>query len=404
MPFLDPDSILAKDLRSRLQQFFPVYLQSTFSGSQKKLLLRYFALTEFSEFPDPEGEQARNAVWKEAMEAASAECWALFLSCPPNLQRLLETSLAEMAEGYLAPKDVAQRIASFIVRVFACDVGDSLRDVDYAGLREAISEMKNSEGSRTFFTTQHKKYKMLTTARKGMGFMFSPVPSPDDFPEFLPEAMQRTPADLGEVDHSIRKPRSRPLKDGGGKSMVWDREVVQKEAVRFWKAFIEEQCDGRPSFVPLYAFYCWIRKSHILGRPELTSLNAPAWRPFETTGRVPALEDLQEDKNTNVEDEVYANEIKIWAADFAASLPEHEAYICCYYYAGGKTLAECAEALGLAGASSLERRLKSFIRRCREVMTQFFDLRDNDRAKEIFVETLQDECKKRFCPRQDTRM
>lgn len=121
---------------------------------------------------------------------------------------------------------------------------EKVRDKLYKNLRGIISNIKN------FLTLSERP-----EGQRDEQFFYA-VRKPDNGAViFSPEQLERTPKDLAPPDRDIFYFQKETR---GEETFAWKGKVVEREAVRFWYAFVGENNNGAAAYVPLYAFYRWL--------------------------------------------------------------------------------------------------------------------------------------------------
>lgn len=369
-------------LRQSMLDLFPHVLESLASYSLRKKIVAHF-------IPGAKADDKLNEYWQMARPEAVNECWAIFMSMPEKIRAAFEEAQDELAIGAIGEEDISKRVCEAAVSIFVNRMADGARDGDYAGLREAISRMRDNR-ERVFITEVHKKYAFQQKNGRGMGLVFSPVPVTET-PEFLPEEMSELLPGLGDVDPAIRKSEKAPIASGGGNRWSWDWKIVKVEANRFWRAFVDQKHGGVPCFVPLYAMYCWIKKRLPMGEISLERLDAPL---AATSGEDEwTLGDTIQSAN-NVENAVFMIELDKLAEDIAGGLSQQDAAIFVYLQEFDGNATETAKKLRISDAS-VSRHFKFLRGYFQEKITQYAELLEEE-AGEIFLEKMKKACKKRI--------
>ena len=172
--------------------------------------------------------------------------------------------------------------------------------------------------------------------------------------------------------------------------------MIEKEAKRFWKAYIGEHYKGEPGFAPLYAMYSWIRETVSLGKTDPVSLAEPAARKAGETGDdVLTVEDGLANDKADTEAEASRSDLYRLAHDFSMRLDDKKAFICAYF--DEMSMEEMAEALGLGGPSSISGHKAKLIDAFKNYAAQMADALSDENDQRFFITAVANECKKR-CP------
>ncbi|MBQ9405301.1 MAG: hypothetical protein IJU37_01010 [Desulfovibrio sp.] len=370
------DALFSNDTqRKHLSELFALILKQEFRGRHKAQLVAYMA-EDMGERGSISAQQ-----WAETLQAGVNECWAILYALPDAVSASLEEALDDLTQGACGPEELAQRCCQAVVTCFVDMVSEQMRDRDYAGLRQAIARKKDAD--RPLFYTRFYR---------GLGTCFSPQPVEETVPQLANADITTPPTGLGVADAAIRKQRTVAAPGGSNRQMVWDTNVVAREAQRFWQAFVDERYDGVPGYVPIFAMYCWLCRDYALGSVPVLHFCAHVAADDDTrdTG---TLERCLTTDDIAVEDAAAQAEILLLAEHFANDLADTEAMFCAWGFEPGVSMERLAHALGLAGPSSLSRHKNRLVTRLRERATQLDDVA----CAAFFVSAVQEACKKR-CP------
>ena len=302
--------------------------------------------------------------------AAVNECWILINEQKEKISVTLEEAIDEYASGsYNDAADIAKKVANKALDLLSNKINDEERNKDYAQLRQSISRGKTKNGQPIFSTKTENRIE----------YYFSPH---DDVKTIIiPKYKLREPLkDLSAVDKKIKNQEGE-----------WVGKVVEREASRFWRAFVDEHNGGEPGYVPLYAMYCWIAQSIALNEPVIKSLSESV---TDEDNDGCELMDVLPGDNAAVDDEANAQEMFTFAQNYAETFSENEAIIiagCFDTSDSAPTLQEIAKRLGLSGPSSVNRARNKLTSRVGEYLTQFPD-RQNQL---LFLQYLWEACQKR---------
>lgn len=346
------------DLRTLMQDLFLDSVKKTFRNSKLSQLDRYFC--------NPHTKKPTEEHRNEIFTLAANTCWQILLEMPDSVARTVKETQDDLAEGILSPHDVAQRISKAVVQVLYSKVSDAARDQSFALLRQAI-ERKKIDG-KPVFQTFHEKAPRNNT-------FFAPAATPTSIPKNLPSST--IPQHLTAVDPKIRK-------YGSNRNSLWDTDVVANEACRFWEAYVHEFYADTPGLVPLYGFYCWIRKT----------ISLPSQKNNDESDAVPLDTMLADDKLDPENVALFHEDLllaKKQAKAFVKNLRPRDCQLIVLLAEPNATLESTAKALGLKGASSIARQKKALVLRIQELAMQWSDTQ----CMELFVATIHEECKKR---------
>lgn len=374
-------------LRESMLSLFPSFINMQFTYNQRRQLVEYMNCVCLVGSINADQEIA--TLWEISLNSANSECWAIFMSRPKIVCDILAEGLDDLADGRCTVEDMAQNICREVVSILVRTIADDSRDINYAGLREAISRIKK-DNINVFITTVHRKYNNLKKYVRGMGVLFSPEHVGADYPEYTRDKMEEPLSSISDVDPTIRKLKRTPLKDGGHMQMIWNWDIVEVEAKRYWQAFVDERNFGKPIFVPLYAMYCWIKKSISFGinpsdRIDMISDDGDN-RVESATNDV-----LNESEPVLIEDQAFHEEVESLANDFSHSLTDREKILCIILSEPDGTMEKVAKAIGLSKPSSVTSIKKSFYGKLREFFSKYSELRAVD---ELFLKNVIDACKK----------
>lgn len=380
-----------RKFRERIEVLIPSIINKHFSSIQKKRLIEYINGIIF----DDSQFETRNieTLWDLTLEGAKSEAWIIFFSRKESIGEIINETLNDIEEGMVTFSDLAQRLSTILVSQLANAIAEELRDTEYAGLREAITRIKEN-AVPVFATTVQKSSKKYG---RGIGTMFAPALVKAGSKEYARDQMEKYLPEIAPVDSNIRKLKRVPIKDGDYVQKVWNWDVVKSEAQRFWQAFIEHTNKGKPVYVPLYAMYCWIRKSIPLGIVKKTSIDAimDAVEGDNEEKRIPSEEHkiLAFSGSMPIEEELFQQEIETMACDFAATLSPTERVVCIMLGESDATMKQMAKILGKAGPSSITDIKRAFYKKLRQFFSLHPEFREIDNGL-VCVTKVIEACKK----------
>lgn len=271
----------------------------------------------------------------DILDAGLSECWIILLSPSAGLIEVIEESLDELENERIDIEDFARSVCRKVVLILAGYVADTWRDRSYAGVRQALS------ASEKFV---HKKVgiKGLAYAKRGTVTNESPTSTVGDKDSFYRSLDRPSP--------NIRGTRM----VGDFPQMVWNTDVLQNEAVRFWQRYCDTfyHC---PGYVLIYDFYCWLSQHLDLLPPRYTDTDGLLDLPGSTL---------------SPEDEKEKMEIHQEVEDFLSQFTSEDKAIFDLLCSDDKTMEQVAQSLGYKSASGISRRKKYIENKLKERVSQ----------------------------------
>ena len=305
----------------------------------------------------------------DLQDAITNECLSIIKEETEKFAPILEESIDELKSGLCSYADVANKIASKALELLRYKINDKERDEYYKRLRQAIHRRRTKEGTRVF-NTKFIKY------GKSKMYLFSPE-NVDKI--IIVKNLENPPKSLTPVDTKIFRVQ--------GDEPEYNGKIVEQEAHRFWKAFIDEYNAGESCYAPLYGMYCWIAKSLVVVEQQPISISES--KSDEECSDLELLQFLPSDEN--VEDDVNMHEVEELAKNYADTLSDEDT-LHCAFFSKAPTLAEIANFLNLSGPSAAKRKRDKLFLRFREYITGQVP---DQQSQMVFFRCLFEECQKR---------
>ncbi len=323
---------------------------------------------------------------RELEEMATSECWAALLEDNGPKSGEVEGILGDLADEEMSPMQAALALSELAAGVVRTRIRDLARNRDYAQLRQNLKRSHAPDGTPNF-----------CSVRGPRGQVYAPAGQ-------APEGVIATcgdekvaPAGLGAVDPAAYSQRQGE----------WNGEVLARELVRFWRAFVDAHHGGQPAFVPLYAAYCWMAATLGLNtvramRPIAGTEEAKAMAPGSVVTPEEISECLGLCGGDPTADAVSGEEMGQLAQEAAAALPDAEATVCALLFdpdddADPPTLQEIADRLGLSGAPAAHRLKGRMLLALKSFISQRLDVfRHDERNLRSFAGAVARACKKRL--------